>query len=71
MKVFKWTIIGEYMAPAKKAAEDLVKALKDKSVIAASMFESFLNIVLKKANNLQEETDEIRKDHVAARQSYG
>ena len=51
------------MAPAKIAAEDLLKAIKDESVIAAftSMFEWFLNNVLKKVNDVQEENVELRK----------
>ena len=59
------------MAPAKIAAKDLVKALKDESVIAAftSMFESFLHNVLKKVNDVQEENVELRKALVAARQT--
>ena len=64
-------IIGEIMTLAKIAAEDLVKALKDESVIAAltSMFESFLNNVLKMVNGLQEENVELGKALVAARQT--
>ena len=59
--VHVWAITGEIMAPAKIAEEDLVKDFKDESLIAAftSMFESFLNNVLKTLNDLQEENVEL------------
>ena len=59
------------MCNAERWLKDLVKALKDESVIAAltAIFESFLNNVLKKVNDLQEENAELRKALVAARQT--
>ena len=64
-------LFGEHMAPAQIAAEDLVNALKDESVIAAFtlMFESLLNNVLMNVNHLQEENVELHTNKIAARQT--